>query len=71
MASFFSSGSSECESQKFLTNMCVFSSYVQENDLDSSYHVYVAYIYIYIHIYIYIIIYPYNKYINTHTYVYI
>ena len=42
--------------------MCVFSSYVQENDLDSSYHVYVAYIYI--------IIYPYNKYINTHTYVY-
>ena len=67
MASFFSSDSSECESQKFLTNMCVFSSYVQENDLDSSYHVYVAYIYIYI----YIIIYPYNKYINTHTYVYI
>ena len=67
MASFFSSGSSECESQKFLTNMCVFSSYVQENDLDSSYHVYVAYIYIHI----YIIIYPYNKYINTHTYVYI
>ena len=46
MASFFSSGSSECESQKLLTNMCVFSSYVQENDLDSSYHVYVAYIYI-------------------------
>ena len=53
IASFFSSGSSECESQKLLTT----GKMTQ-----------IAHIMYMLHIYIYIIIYPYNKYINTHTY---